>query len=279
MIELDMRSAQNALRLKRALQAEELPFNKLRFALNRAPKFTDLNGKSRVKRMGESLGISIDLQLPDGGKPVMQSGDHGLPLANSAAKNPLRREIAKLAKSLHSLGQQRRRSRVTTYQRGTCRVFKIQKTVRCTARENAGTDCRAGSARAAEAPATTAAVARRKPQKKPAEPVAGSDRDRKRKERLGEIKIELHRELLENLNLAALENAGEAELRAEISAIASEVLETRNIVLNREDRSQLNKELYDEVTGLGPLETLAAGRYGQRYSGERPPTDFRGTRR
>ena len=104
LIELDMRSAQNALRLKRALQAEELPFNKLRFALNRAPKFTDLNGKSRVKRMGESLGISIDLQLPDGGKPVMQSGDHGLPLANSAAKNPLRREIAKLAKSLHSLG-------------------------------------------------------------------------------------------------------------------------------------------------------------------------------
>ncbi|WP_170354934.1 AAA family ATPase [Ruegeria lacuscaerulensis] len=103
-IELDMRSAQNALRLKRALQAEELPFNKLRFALNRAPKFTDLNGKSRVKRMGESLGISIDLQLPDGGKPVMQSGDHGLPLASSAAKNPLRREIAKLAKSLHSLG-------------------------------------------------------------------------------------------------------------------------------------------------------------------------------
>lgn len=103
-IELDMRSAQNALRLKRALQAEELPFNKLRFALNRAPKFTDLNGKSRVKRMGESLGISIDLQLPDGGKPVMQAGDHGLPLASSAAKNPLRREIAKLAKSLHSLG-------------------------------------------------------------------------------------------------------------------------------------------------------------------------------
>ncbi len=104
LIELDMRSAQNALRLKRALQAEELPFNKLRFALNRAPKFTDLNGKSRVKRMGESLGISIDLLLPDGGKPVMQSGDHGLPLANSAAKNPLRREIVKLAKSLHSLG-------------------------------------------------------------------------------------------------------------------------------------------------------------------------------
>ena len=105
LIELDMRSAQNALRLKRALQSEDLPFGKLRFALNRAPKFTDLGGKSRVKRMGESLGISIDLQLPDGGKQVMQAGDHGLPLATSAAKNPLRKEIAKLAVSLFELGQ------------------------------------------------------------------------------------------------------------------------------------------------------------------------------
>ncbi len=104
-LELDMRSAQNALRLKRALQAEELPFEKLRFALNRCPKFTDLNGKSRVKRMAESLGISIDLQLPDGGKAVTQGADHGLPLALSAAKNPLRKEIAKLATSLHELGQ------------------------------------------------------------------------------------------------------------------------------------------------------------------------------
>ena len=106
MIELDMRSAQNALRMKRALQSEELPFEKLRFTLNRAPKFTDLSGKSRVKRMAESLGISIDLQLPDGGKPVTQSCDHGLPLAISSAKNPLRKEIAKLALSLHELGQQ-----------------------------------------------------------------------------------------------------------------------------------------------------------------------------
>ncbi|MEO1109536.1 MAG: CpaF family protein [Pseudomonadota bacterium] len=99
------------------------------------------------------------------------------------------------------------------------------------------------------------AIARKPVQKKAAE-ANGVDRDRKRKERLGEIKIELHRELLENLNLAALENADESELRSEISAIASEVLEARSIVLNREDRTQLNKELYDEVTGLGPLETL-----------------------
>lgn len=103
LLELDMRSAQNTLRFKRALQSEELPVEKLRYVLNRAPKFTDLNGKSRVKRMAESLSISIDVQLPDGGKPITQANDHGLPLANSAPKSPMRREIAKLAASIHDL--------------------------------------------------------------------------------------------------------------------------------------------------------------------------------
>lgn len=104
-LELDMRSAQNALRLKRALRAEELPVERLRFCLNRSPKFTDLQGKSRVKRLCESLEISIEVLLPDGGRQVTQAGDHGLPLAQSAGKNPLRKEIAKLAASLHQLGK------------------------------------------------------------------------------------------------------------------------------------------------------------------------------
>ncbi|WP_394181358.1 CpaE family protein [Yoonia maritima] len=105
MIELDMRSAQNTLRLKRALQSEDLPFDKIRFILNRAPGFTDLNGKSRVKRLADSLGISIDLLMPDGGKPVMQACDHGAPMAATIAKNPLRKEITKLAKSMHDVNQ------------------------------------------------------------------------------------------------------------------------------------------------------------------------------
>ena len=105
LLELDMRSAQNTLRLKRAMQAEELPFDKLRFTLNRAPKFTDLQGKGRVRRMAESLGIRIDVQLSDGGRLVGQANDHGLPLAQHAQKNPLRKEIAKLAVELHSIGQ------------------------------------------------------------------------------------------------------------------------------------------------------------------------------
>ena len=104
-LELDMRSAQNTLRLKRALQSEDLPFDKLRFILNRAPGFTDLNGKSRVKRLAESLGISIEVLLPDGGRAVQQNADHGVPMADGIPKNGLRKEIAKLAKSVHEVNQ------------------------------------------------------------------------------------------------------------------------------------------------------------------------------
>lgn len=105
LMELDLRSAQNILRLVRALKAEGLPHEKLRYILNRAPRFTDLSAKSRVKRMAESLDITIEVQLPDGGHQVTQANDHGLPLAESAAKNPLRREVQKLAKSLYDLNK------------------------------------------------------------------------------------------------------------------------------------------------------------------------------
>lgn len=105
LMDLDLRSAQNVLRFVRALRAEGLPHEKLRYVLNRAPKFTDLGAKSRVKRMAESLDIAIEVQLPDGGNPVTQANDHGLPLSESAAKNPLRKEIQKLAKSLFELNK------------------------------------------------------------------------------------------------------------------------------------------------------------------------------
>lgn len=99
-IELDMRSAQNAMRLIRALKAEGLPAAKLEFLLNRAPRFTDLSGKARAKRMAESLNIQFAASLSDGGVQVTQANDHGLPLAEYAPKNPLLKDIRKLAQTL-----------------------------------------------------------------------------------------------------------------------------------------------------------------------------------
>ncbi len=86
--------------------------------------------------------------------------------------------------------------------------------------------------------------------------VAPVDKEKKRKERLAEIKLELHKRLLDNLNLSALDTASEADLRAEIVAISTEALDEMGVVLNRDERNTLNQDLYDEVTGLGPLEPL-----------------------
>lgn len=115
----------------------------------------------------------------------------------------------------------------------------------------------APSTNAGAAPAST--LVRRRPEAV-VETVAAQpsevEKDLKRRQRLDEIKTEMHSRLLDNLNLAALESAKEADLRAEITAIVSEQLNETGIVLNREDRQTLNVELFDEVTGLGPLEPL-----------------------
>ncbi len=89
-----------------------------------------------------------------------------------------------------------------------------------------------------------------------AEAAGNIDKDRKRRMRLDEIKTEMHHRLLDNLNLSALESAKENDLRSEITSITSEQLGEMGLVLNREDRQTLNTELFDEVTGLGPLEPL-----------------------
>ena len=113
------------------------------------------------------------------------------------------------------------------------------------------------SIQAKVSPEIAAEVPTQAPKKKmrtvPAKP---DDKEKKRRERMGEIKLQIHKELLDNLNLAALERASETDLKAEISAISAETLDDLGVVLNRDDRASLIQDLYDEVTGLGPLETL-----------------------
>ncbi len=89
----------------------------------------------------------------------------------------------------------------------------------------------------------------------PAEAVA-ADKEAKRKNRMMELKLELHKRLLETLNLSALEHASEQNLKMEISSLASEALDEMSVALNKDDRTTLVQELYDEVMGLGPLEPL-----------------------
>jgi len=99
-MEVDMRSAQNCLRFLRALKAEDLPYEKVQFALNRAPGSLDMTGKARAKRLAESLGVEINIMLPEGGKAIAAACDEGTPLSDAAPKNALRREIKSIAQSI-----------------------------------------------------------------------------------------------------------------------------------------------------------------------------------
>lgn len=103
MVEMELRSAQNVLRLVRTLKAEDLPVEKVSWILNRAPK--DMASKSRVKRMAESLEVEFRCVLPDGGKMVTETNDHGVPLMDMQPKIPLRKEIGKLADTLWAAAQ------------------------------------------------------------------------------------------------------------------------------------------------------------------------------
>lgn len=86
-------------------------------------------------------------------------------------------------------------------------------------------------------------------------PEVGS-KDDKRRERLTDIRVQLHKKLLDTLNLAALDRATEADLRAEIAAISADALADMSVVLNKDERAILHQELYDEITGLGPIQPL-----------------------
>ncbi len=106
-----------------------------------------------------------------------------------------------------------------------------------------------------EAPEPTIVV----PMKAPAAVPISTDvnpKDQKRKERLMEVRMQMHTRLLETLNLAAIDKASESELRREIAAVTSDGLQEIGIVLNKSERDHLVQELLDEVTGLGPLEPL-----------------------
>ena len=88
------------------------------------------------------------------------------------------------------------------------------------------------------------------------EEMAELAREAKRQDRLLDIRMDLHKRVLESLNLAAIEKASESDLRREISAITREGMREAAIVLNSRDTDQLIQDLLDEVTGLGPLEVL-----------------------
>ncbi|MEY4239523.1 MAG: hypothetical protein RL339_2124 [Pseudomonadota bacterium] len=70
------------------------------------------------------------------------------------------------------------------------------------------------------------------------------------------LKVSIHRDLLDKINLAALDQLSREQIHRDVSDIVSELLKTQGEPLNARERSALVDEVMDELLGLGPLEPL-----------------------
>ena len=75
-------------------------------------------------------------------------------------------------------------------------------------------------------------------------------------DRMIDLKVSIHRSLLDRINLAALDKLSREQIQAEIGEIVGELLEDQREPLNSRERSALVLDVLDELLGLGPLEPL-----------------------
>ena len=71
-----------------------------------------------------------------------------------------------------------------------------------------------------------------------------------------DAKVRLHRRLLEEINLSALEKMPEADMRQHVQQLVSQYVVNERLALNKHELNEFVAEIIDEMTGLGPLEPL-----------------------
>ena len=76
--------------------------------------------------------------------------------------------------------------------------------------------------------------------------------------RLTEIKVNLHRQVLDKMNLAAIDQLTPEQFRESVGELVQELVEEAQTPLNQSEKQQLVGELINEILGLGPLEPLLA---------------------
>jgi pilus assembly protein CpaF len=75
-------------------------------------------------------------------------------------------------------------------------------------------------------------------------------------DKLLDAKVRLHRRLIEEINLQALEKLPEEEMRAHIKQLVTQYILVERLALNQQELDDFVAEILDEMTGLGPLEPL-----------------------
>ena len=75
-------------------------------------------------------------------------------------------------------------------------------------------------------------------------------------DKLLDAKVRLHRKLIEEINLSALEKLPEEEIRKHVQQLVSQYILVERLALNAQELASFVNEILDEMTGLGPIEPL-----------------------
>lgn len=73
-----------------------------------------------------------------------------------------------------------------------------------------------------------------------------------------ELKVKIHRRVIDLLDLGAVSTMTHAALTPELGKLIEQILQQESVPLNQRERAQLIQEMVHEVLGLGPLEPLLA---------------------
>jgi pilus assembly protein CpaF len=85
---------------------------------------------------------------------------------------------------------------------------------------------------------------------------SGSGANPLQTEKLLDAKVRLHRRLIEEINLQALEKLPEEESRKHVQQLVSQYILVERLALNAQELAEFVNEILDEMTGLGPIEPL-----------------------
>ena len=71
-----------------------------------------------------------------------------------------------------------------------------------------------------------------------------------------EAKVRLHRRLIDEINLPAIEKLPKEELQNQLRDLVKEYVSDEKLALNANELNDFISEIYDELTGLGPVEPM-----------------------
>jgi pilus assembly protein CpaF len=81
---------------------------------------------------------------------------------------------------------------------------------------------------------------------------------RTQQDKLLDAKLRIHRKIVEEINLAAVDKATEKELRAPVKQLVAQFVVEEKIALNSAELERFVDDILHEMTGLGPIEPLLA---------------------